>query len=106
VNLLVRGPRGWGYASVTGGGRPIWEGAIPSEDVARCAGAVLIGLGLDPKRHATEEALREALAAQLDRARADAEAARISQRIHRTEQQAERLRGLRATLTTTERARP
>lgn len=64
ANLLVRGPRGWGYASVTGGGRPIWEGAIPSEDVARCAGAVLIGLGLDPKRHATEEALREALAAQ------------------------------------------
>ena len=64
ANLLVRGPRGWGYASVTGGGRPIWEGAIPNEDVARCAGAVLIGLGLDPKRHATEEALREALAAQ------------------------------------------
>lgn len=65
VNLLVRGPRGWGYASVAGGGVPVWNGTIPSAEVARMhASAILIGLGLDPKRHATEEALREALAAQ------------------------------------------
>ena len=65
ANLLVRGPRGWGYASVAGGGVPVWNGTIPSAEVARMhASAILIGLGLDPKRHATEEALREALAAQ------------------------------------------
>ena len=80
-----------------------------------CAGAcavewkrrvVYLHTGKDPVLLAQFGEQRAALAAQIDRARADAEAARISQRIHRAEQQAEHLRALRATLTTTERARP
>ena len=67
---------------------------------------VYLNTGKDPVLLAQFGEQRAALAVQLDAARAEAEAARISQRIQRTEQQAERLRALRASLTTTERARP
>lgn len=67
---------------------------------------VYLHIGSDPALLAEFREQRARLDAQLAAARADAEAARISQRIHRAEQQAEHLRALRATITTTERARP